>query len=178
MLNRPAGFREGLAWLRARLLDDDRLVAPATVRVYVTGERAGSRWRLLPSWPPPGIGEWRLWVAADGRLQEREPTEALAGPDRYRYDPVDPTPSVGGPVLLAREPVVDNRALEARADVLTYTTEPLSSALQAVGPVRVELWMRAGSPYFRRVCPGLRRRRGRSLLEHLRRAGEGRARPL
>ncbi|MGA2927516.1 MAG: CocE/NonD family hydrolase, partial [Solirubrobacteraceae bacterium] len=150
-----AGTREGLAWLRAGLLDDDRLLSPATVRVYVTGERAASRWRTLPSWPPPGTGELRLWLAAGARLDEREPTDTPAAGDRYRYDPAAPTPSIGGPVLLAREAVVDNRALEARADVLTYTTQPLSRPLEAIGPVRVALWLRASAPYFdvfARVC--------------------------
>jgi putative CocE/NonD family hydrolase len=58
-------------------------------------------------------------------------------------------------VLLAREPVVDNRPLEARPDVLTYTTAALASTVEAIGPVRVELWIRSSSPYFdvfARVC--------------------------
>jgi putative CocE/NonD family hydrolase len=134
-----AGIREGLAWLRARLLDDDRLVRPGKVRVLVTGERAGGGWRALTSWPPPGIDERRLWLADQGRLQEQRPVETEASSDPYRYDPADPTPSLGGPILLAREPVLDNRVLEARADVLTYTTAPLPMALEAIGPVRVEL---------------------------------------
>ena len=149
------GMREGLAWLRARLLGDDRLVRPATVRVLVTGERSGGGWRELPSWPPPGTGERRLWLASRGLLQETEPADTPEAGDRYRYDPADPTPSLGGPVLLAREPVVDNRPLEARPDVLTYTTAPLPSTVEAIGPVRVELWVRASSPYFdmfARVC--------------------------
>jgi putative CocE/NonD family hydrolase len=150
-----ASTREGLAWLRARLLDDDRLVRRAAVRVLVTGERAGGGWRELPSWPPPGVGERRLWLAGQGRLQEDEPNGPSEPGDRYRYDPADPTPSLGGPVLLGRQPVLDNRVLEARPDVLTYTTTPLSSPLEAIGPVRVELWVRASSPYFdlfARVC--------------------------
>ena len=149
-----AGIREGLGWLRARLLDDDRMVHSCAVRVLVTGERTGGGWRELPSWPPPGIGERRLWLADRGALLEAEP-EPQSSADRYRYDPGDPTPSVGGPVLLARAPVVDNRPLEARADVVTYTTEPLDSTVEAIGPVRVELWARASSPYFdlfSRVC--------------------------
>jgi putative CocE/NonD family hydrolase len=58
-------------------------------------------------------------------------------------------------VLLAREPVLDNRPLEARPDVLTYTSAPLPEHLEAIGPVRVELHVRASSPHFdlfARVC--------------------------
>jgi uncharacterized protein len=150
-----AGLREGLGWLRAHLLDDHRLVRPSSVRVFVTGEPAGSGWRDLRGWPPPGTGERRLWLAAGGRLHDAEPADDPASGDRYRYDPADPTPSLGGPVLLTREPVTDNRALELRADVLTYTTAPLPKTVEAIGPVRVELCVRTSSPHFdlfARVC--------------------------
>ena len=175
-----AGIREGLGWLRSHLLADDRLLRSAPVRLRVTGERVtgervtGERpsdgWRELPTWPPPGTGEHRLWLSAGNRLEPHppadqaapgapaapaEPGDPAAPGDRYRYDPNDPTPSIGGPVLLAREPVLDNRSLEARPDVVTYTTETLPSSLEAIGPVRVELYARASSPYFdlfARVC--------------------------
>jgi uncharacterized protein len=149
-----AALRDGLAWLRAGLLADDRLVRPASVHVYVTGEREGGGWRQLASWPPPELGERRLWLGERGELRSDQPA-ATSAPDRYRYDPADPTPSLGGPILLGREPIVDNRALEARPDVLTYTSVPLASTVEAIGPVRVELWARASSPYFdvfARVC--------------------------
>ncbi len=167
-----AGLHEGLGWLRAHLLGDERLVRPSRVRVFVTGERSGGGWRELPGWPPPCTGERRLWLAAGARLQDAEPgadhgggdasggnagggDEGARGGDRYRYDPANPTPSLGGPVLLTREPVVDNRALEARPDVLAYTGAPLREIVEAIGPVRVELHVRASSPHFdlfARVC--------------------------
>ncbi len=53
------------------------------------------------------------------------------------------------------EPVVDNRPLEERPDVITYTSEALDSEVEAIGRARVELWVRASSPYFdvfARVC--------------------------
>ncbi|MDP2711192.1 MAG: CocE/NonD family hydrolase [Solirubrobacteraceae bacterium] len=169
-----AGTREALGWLRAHLLDDDRLVRDAAVRLFVTGEPQGGGWRDLPSWPPPGSGERRLWLAGDGRLLEQtdpapaepgqtgardgtgasEAADAGAG-DRFRYDPAHPTPSLGGPVLLTRRPVCDNRRHEARADVLTYTTAPLPATIEAIGPVRVALRVRSSSPHFdlfARVC--------------------------
>ncbi len=143
-----AGMREGLAWLRAHLLGDDRLLAPAGVRAFITGERGGGGWRELGGWPPPGTREWRLWLADGGCLHDTEPAAETQGADRYRYDPTDPTPSLGGPVLLTREPVLDNRALEARPDVLTYTAARLLDTVEAIGPVHVELFVHASSPYF------------------------------
>ncbi len=162
-----AGHREGIAWLRSHLLDDHRLVRDGRVCVRVTGEPAGGGWRELSDWPPPGTTERPLWLGEGGRLDpdapwgvagERAPAAACGAPgqgDRYRYDPAEPTPSVGGPVLLARHAVVDNRELEQRADVLTYSTEPLTTAVEAIGQARVELWLRASSDYFdvfARVC--------------------------
>jgi putative CocE/NonD family hydrolase len=149
--------REGLAWLRAHLLGDRRLLSPARVRVWVGGE---NRWRELPDWPPPGTRPWRLRLAAGGRLlpeDEAGPADAepRASSDRFTYDPARPTPALGGPVLLAREPVVDNRPLEARDDVLVYTTDPLPQAVEALGPVEADVHVRTSSPYadvFVRVC--------------------------
>ncbi len=151
------GMREGIAWLRAHLLGDPRLLHHARVRLRLTGERSddGTGWREFESWPPPNTGERRLWLADGGRLQDHAPARGNAAPDRYRYDPSDPTPSLGGPVLLARRPVVDNRELEARPDVLTYTADPLLQPYEAIGPVRVEIHVGASSPHFdvfARVC--------------------------
>ena len=150
-----AGDREGLAWLRAHLLGDDRLLRPARVRIFVTGERSGGGWRELPSWPPPDTGQRRLWLVEGGGLDEDVPRGAPAAGDRYTYDPADPTPSLGGPTLLERSPVVDNRPLESRPDVLSYTTAGLPEVFEAIGPVAVELWLAASSQFFdvfARVC--------------------------
>ena len=100
----------------------------------------------------------------------------ISAADRYRYDPNDPTPSLGGPVLLSREPVVDNRGLEARPDVLTYTTPPLLAVVEAIGPVQVELWVRASSPYFdmfARVCDVDPQGASRNVCDALARVGPG-----
>jgi uncharacterized protein len=150
-----AGEREGLAWLRAHLLGDDRLVRRAPVRIMVTGERAGGGWRDLDSWPPPGLSERRLYLHDGLRLSDDPPPVGGAAGDGYRYDPSDPTPSLGGPILLSRAAVVDNAPLEARDDVLVYTGPVLETTLEAIGPVSVELWLRASLPHFdvfARVC--------------------------
>ena len=166
-----AGQREGIAWLRAHLLGDDRLVRDSKVRVMVTGEGGG--WRELERWPPDGAHARSLYLGGEGTLDDEPPERARDQPPGfdYRYDPADPTPSLGGAVLLSREPVVDNAALEQRDDVLTFTTEPLGETVEAIGEVSAELWARAQPPHFdlfvricevgadgvsRNVCDGVR----------------------
>jgi putative CocE/NonD family hydrolase len=145
------GLREGIAWLRAHLLGDRRLVRDAPVRVFVGGE---NHWRNLEDWPPPGSRELTLHLQPHGGLAAGAPQEP-AEPSRFRYDPEDPTPAVGGAVLLERQPVQDNRALEARDDVLTFTGEPLTEDLEALGPVRADIRLRSSrgdTDVFVRVC--------------------------
>jgi putative CocE/NonD family hydrolase len=150
-----AGVREGLAWLRGHLIGDWQLADKAPVRVYVTGEKTGGGWRELERWPPAESAARRLWPAGDARLLWKPPDAGTGGSTGYRYDPEQPTPSVGGPIMITAKPVRDNRQLEAREDVITFTSAPLDGALEAIGPVRVELWARASEPYFdlfARVC--------------------------
>ncbi|HWC27193.1 MAG TPA: CocE/NonD family hydrolase, partial [Solirubrobacteraceae bacterium] len=145
-------LREGIAWLRAHLLSDARMVRDAPVRVYVTG---GGGWRELADWPPPGAVEHTLYLLAGGGLSATPPQASSQPATRYRYDPADPTPALGGAVLLERTPVRDNRPLEARADVLTFTTAPLETDLEAVGPVRADIRLRSSrgdTDVFVRVC--------------------------
>lgn len=149
-----AGVREGLAWLRGSLLGDPGLIQPATVRLFVTGEPTGGGWRDFERWPPTDEAPRQLWVAGEGRLEWEPPTQGSGGSRCYRYDPADPTPSLGGPIMITK-PIRDNRSLEARPDVLTFTTTPLEDVVEAIGPVRVQLWVRGSEPHFdlfARVC--------------------------
>lgn len=169
-----AGHREALAWLRAHLLDDRRLLDPAPVRLHIGG---AERWRAFDDWPPPGVRPWRLHLQPRGVLDGASPPPGEA--DRFRYDPADPTPSLGGPVLFAGRAVVDNRPLEARPDVLAYTTAPLTRPVEAIGPVRVEIHVRSSLPHFdvfARVCDVDPAGVPRNVCDALRRVrpGEGR----
>ena len=47
-------------------------------------------------------------------------------PGTFVYDPADPTPSAGGPLLQPPGKQVDNAAIEARPDVLTFTSRSLA----------------------------------------------------
>jgi putative CocE/NonD family hydrolase len=61
--------------------------------------------------------------------------------DRYVYDPDDPVPSVGGTSIygIAQPGPVDQKPVEAREDVLVYSTPPLEEAVEVTGPVRLAL---------------------------------------
>jgi uncharacterized protein len=145
-------LRAGIGWLRAHLLGDTRLMRDARVRVYVTGER---RWRELEDWPPPAARDHTLYLHAGGGLSASPAADAESEPSRYRYDPADPTPALGGAILLERDPVRDNRALEARPDVLTFTGPPLEADLDALGPVHADVFFRSSrdnTDVFVRVC--------------------------
>ena len=145
-----ASLVESLAWFRAHLLGDRRHLREAPVRIYVTGS---DQWREYPSWPPPGVRTERYYLQPNrGLAPKRAPTSP---PDPYRYDPADPTPSVGGALLSNESGPKDNRALEARRDVLTYTTPPLDHNVEVIGPVSAELFVRSSLPhtdFFVRLC--------------------------
>jgi len=121
------------------------------VRLYVTGEET---WHDFDSWPPPGYAPQRFHLQAAGALSAQPPGESA--PDHYHYDPADPTPAVGGVRMVRRGAGrVDNSALEARSDVLTYTTEPLAADVEVIGEVSAEIWFRsslAHADVFVRLC--------------------------
>ncbi|MDG4757033.1 CocE/NonD family hydrolase [Micromonospora sp. WMMD710] len=162
-----ASLREGLAWLDAHLTPAGRAPGgPAPVRLHVAGRGGG--WRDLPDWPPPAVDTaWHLHPG--GELAARPPVGST--PDGFRYDPADPTPSVGGPLLVAqRAGTVDNGSVEARPDVLTYTSAPLARPLEVIGPVRAEIHVRGELPYldvFVRLCDVDRRGRSWNVCDGL-----------
>jgi putative CocE/NonD family hydrolase len=169
------GLREGLAWLDLHLRGQEARRAPAPVRIEVMG---GGGWRSLPGWPPPAT-ERRWHLHPDGGLAET-PAPASA-PDRFRYDPADPTPAVGGTSLSSNSGPRDNRALEARADVLTYTTRPLEEDLEIVGPVTAELHLASSTPHFDvfvRLCDMDRSGRSTNVCDGILRCGPETAQPL
>lgn len=150
MVLNGAVYRETVALMERTLADGGAPDNRPAVRVQLTGT---NKWLDFADWPP-------LSDAVTWRLQSNRGLSAsmpgASEPDRYRFDPADPTPSVGGPVLLpgAAGPK-DNRALEARRDVLVYTSDPLPQDLDVVGPVEAELYIRSSlshTDFFVRLC--------------------------
>ncbi|WP_218124987.1 CocE/NonD family hydrolase [Glycomyces harbinensis] len=119
----------------------------AAVRLYVMGEEA---WRDFDSWPPQGYKEKRVLLGADGSLSVKH-REGTVG---FRYDPDDPTPTLGGHGI-DRAGKADNIWLEARPDVLTFTTDVLTRDFEVVGHVNAAIRFRSTRPtanVFVRLC--------------------------
>lgn len=145
--------RLALAWFDAQLKRNITASRAQPVRVAVLGT-ARETWREFASWPPP-VEETRRFLHSEGRLLAH-PAPADSQPDHYYYDPADPTPSLGGPGLDPKTVgQVDNGTLEARHDVLTYTTPPLEEDVEIIGTARLYLFVSCSACYtdfFGRVC--------------------------
>jgi putative CocE/NonD family hydrolase len=151
MLTKALGptLSDATAWLREVAGLEDRPAGTQPVRLVEIGSREASS---HPTWPEPGE-ELALHLAADGRLAEAAgSTDAST---RYRYDPADPTPAVGGATNEATAGPGDNTDLERRPDVLTFTTDRLPAAVHLLGSPAVDLTFgsdRSDTAVFVRLC--------------------------
>ena len=123
------------------------------------------------------IGGARL--ASSGTLTTTPPGDEPT--DGYVYDPANPVPTVGGPILFLDDSGPwDRRPVERRDDILVYTSEPLAAPVEVTGPVTLTLFAASSAPDtdFTAtlvdvhpdgkaiiLCEGLRRARYRESLE-------------
>ena len=162
-------FAESLAWLERYAGQDpapsDDAAAGHSARIWVGGAR---EWRELPDWPPAGPGPRRWYLGPDGTLGPREPADGVVRPASFRYDPADPTPSVGGATLALNAGVRDNRPVEQRPDVLVFSSEPLDEPAEVIGDVIAELHVARDNPnadLFVRLCDVDVRDRSRNVCD-------------
>jgi putative CocE/NonD family hydrolase len=141
------------------------------VRLALVGRRG---WVEVDGWPPPGQRvHW--YLHGDGGLRRSGPTPA--GPSRYRWDPADPTPGVGGASLdPANAGRRDQRRREERPDVRTWTSDVLPDRFALVGPVEAQVWFRASNRFsdlFVRLCTVSPSGRSRNLSDGILRMEAG-----
>ena len=150
-------IRDGLSWFDKYLLDRESSEPDrAPVRLWVMGSE---RWADLEQWPPPAeVERWHLhqrgFLSPSSHQDEtslggRGPSTAAGALDRYRNDPADPAPGIGGPSLNALNcGPKDQARREARHDVLTYTSDVLADDMVVAGPLSAEVWVRNSTPHF------------------------------
>ena len=122
---------------------DNGVLKDPPVHVFVMGR---NKWRTAEDWPLPGTRFTKYYLhsngaanssGGDGSLSDRPPGKEP--PDRYVYDPRDPTPSaafanghIDGPRDIAKS--------AARRDVLVYDTQELPEDVEVVGPITARLF--------------------------------------
>jgi putative CocE/NonD family hydrolase len=134
-----------------RWLKGERQAFPATtpaVRYYNMG---ANRWDKATQWPPAGATTMRLYLRSGGRangLSGDGRLDAVAPPagetaDRFTYDPANPVQTIGGGDCcnggLVTAGAFDQRVIEARDDVLVYTSDALTQPTDVTGFVQAVL---------------------------------------
>jgi uncharacterized protein len=119
------------------------------IRYYTLGL---NKWQASDVWPPRGAKPVTYYLTSGGAANSLAGDGVLAlrrasadKPDTFSYDPQQPVPTHGGnvtPLIAGLDPGArDQTALEARRDVLVYTTEPLTVGTEVSGPIDVTLYV-------------------------------------
>jgi len=123
------------------------------LQIYVMGK---NEWRNEAAWPLERAKPTRYLLHSSGNANTASGDGGLSttashseAADTYVYDPANPVPTVGGPlccdaVHLAPGPR-DQRQVEARPDVLVYSTPPLDQDVEVTGPVTLNLYAKSSA---------------------------------
>jgi len=164
-----AGLPDAIDWFNRHLLGKSTAPQTKPVKLYVMG---ANQWRYFDAWPPRESVTERWYLQPQRELSDQIPHDSPA--DRFRYDPADPTPAIGGPALESAAPSVDNSVLEVRADVLTYTSQSFAKARDIIGNVVADLHVSstaASADFFVRLCDVDSAGVSRNICDGLQRVG-------
>lgn len=117
------------------------------VMYYVMGPfdgapSSGHVWRTADKWPVPAT-ETVFYLTPDLHLQT---TPAPEGERVYEYDPCHVIPTLGGRNLFLESGPKDQRSIEARSDILVFTTDPLLKDVEVTGPLSATLYFASDQP--------------------------------
>ena len=117
------------------------------VRIFVMGE---NKWRDEDDWPLERAKSTSYFLQSSGKANSSSGDGALltvsaaSAADKFVYDPANPVPTVGGPLCCDAQHLApgprDQKEVEARQDVLVYSTPPLESDTEVTGPITLDLY--------------------------------------
>jgi uncharacterized protein len=138
------------SWFHHWLRDDSEAWQPMPkVQVFLMGAAV---WLTGDRWPLPETAERSLYLAGGGSANtlwgDGELTEAAGADsaDLVITDPHNPVPSLGDGLGTDAPVCTDQRTIECRADVLVYSTAPLTAPVTIAGDVSAELYVAADVP--------------------------------
>jgi putative CocE/NonD family hydrolase len=123
------------------------------VKIFVMGR---NEWREEDNWPLARAQSTKYFLHSSGNANSLRGNGSLSAvaphtesPDHYVYDPANPAPTVGGPLCcdgghLPPGPR-DQRSVEAREDVLIYSTPAFAQDTEVTGPVSLELFAKSSA---------------------------------
>lgn len=114
-------------FLNKYMTADGAQSSPPRVNAFIMGM---NEWRSDVCYPPQGSSETDFYLSSAAALQL---TPGHDGIDQYLYDPANPVPYFPG--------AADHQGLLARDDVLVFASAPLDTAVTALGPVAVSLFV-------------------------------------
>jgi len=139
------------AWFDKWLKGDEEALDPETphVQYYTMGS---NKWQGDDQWPPVAAEDIKMYLTSDGnanslygdgRLSFDAPTGE--GSDSYDYNPMIPVKTIGGGDCcnggIVTAGAFDQRTIEARHDVLVYTSDVLEEPIEVTGFVDAILYV-------------------------------------
>jgi putative CocE/NonD family hydrolase len=111
-----------------------------------------NKWQTSETWPPAGAQTMTMYLSSAGRANSLTGDGTLVTtapaadkPDSFTYDPMNPVPSYGGNVCCTGTAVqagaFDQRKMEARNDILVYTSEAFREGTELSGPIVPTLYV-------------------------------------
>jgi putative CocE/NonD family hydrolase len=142
-----------LRWYDHLLKGVQNEFARKPVRIFVMG---ANQWRDEDDWPLARARRTKYFLHSAGRANSLRGDGALSTTapgaetaDHYVYDPANPVSTIGGPLCCDSDHLApgprDQRPVEARDDVLVYSTPPLSADMEVTGPVSLDLYAKSSA---------------------------------
>ncbi len=134
---------------------DTGMLKEAPIKLFVMGANV---WRDEQEWPLARAVNTLYYLHSnghantlhgDGYLLTSSPESDEPTSDHFDYDPGDPVMTRGGALLMSpeyRSGPYDQREIEAREDVLVYTSAELNEDVEVTGPIAVHLWAVSSAP--------------------------------
>ena len=111
-----------------------------------------NKWQIADTWPPAGAQPLTFYLSSGGKANSLSGDGALSTiapdadkPDAFTYDPMNPVLSYGGNVCCTGTAVqagsFDQRRMEAREDILVFTSEAFKEGTEVSGPIVPTLYV-------------------------------------
>lgn len=138
---------EACAFAHVDLAELDALPAVTYFTMGAVGEEdaPGNEWHTATTWPPEGMQEVKFYLSGSNTLTIDPPRED-ENADAFTFDPTDPSPTICGANLMIEAGSCDQRSVEARGDVIVYSSQILEQPVEVTGDLQAEIWITTDVP--------------------------------